>query len=324
MKKVLMTGSDQLSQKAKNIYKKVLLDAMPEVSFSIEDRIVPREELISLLQDVDVLVTWDQPIDEDLLRKVQLKGICFPSIGYNCVDVEAATKHHVYVTNVPDYCLDEVTNHTLMLILSIWRKLKIASAVDQHTWEVVHLGTIHRLEGSTLGIVGVGKIGRLLAKKLAPFGLRLVGTDPWVSKEEMAKFQVEKMDLNQLLQESDLVSLHCDLNDSSFHLLGEEEFSLMKPHSYLINTSRGAVVHEKALMEAIEKGKIAGCAIDVVDPEPPSKELLAFSKRDNVLVTPHMAYFSQEANEEQVTRAAWDTLRILQGQRPDNPVNSFD
>lgn len=323
MSKVLMTGSDQLSQFGKDIFAKVLKQEAPEAQFIIENRIVPTEEMKELVRDVDILITWDQPVDEELLSSAGLKAVCFPSIGYNCVNVEAATKHKVYVTNVPDYCLDEVSNHTIMLMFSLLRKLKIASCITQHAWEVTHLGEIHRFAGKTVGLIGLGRIGKSVAKKLSVFGVNLLATDPKVDAGEMEKWGVKKVELNELLAQSDVISCHCDLNETSLHLLNQESFAMMKPTAVVINTSRGPVICEDALIRAVEEGTIAGAAIDVVDPEPPSAALKEFSLRDNVLVTPHMAYYSQEANAEQVTRAAIDAARILRGQPPLHPVNSF-
>lgn len=324
MSKVLMTGSNQLSEFGKDTFAKKLRQEAPEAEFVIENRIVPQEEMVHLLKDVDILVTWDQPVDEYLLSRSHLKAVCFPSIGYNCIDVAAATKYGVYVTNVPDYCLDEVSNHTIMLLLSLLRKLKIASRITEHSWEVDHLGEIHRLAGKTVGLIGLGRIGKTLAQKLAPFHVQLFAADPKVTAEEMKQHGVEKVSLDHLLSQCDIISCHCDLNSTSYHLLSTEEFNKMKPSAVVINTSRGPVIDEDALIQAVHSRKIAGAAIDVVDPEPPSPALKEFSLLDNVIVTPHMAYYSQEANAEQVIRAAMDAARILHGDKPLHGVNQFE
>jgi D-3-phosphoglycerate dehydrogenase len=241
-------------------------------------------------------------------------------IGVDNVDVAAATGAGIVVTRVPDYCLDEVSDHTMALLLALVRKIPFAnSLVNAGRWGMPAVAPIHRLRGTVLGLVGFGKIPQLLAPKAKAFGIKLVAYDPYVSESVMSIAGVEQVDFAKLLKVSDYVSIHTPLLPETHHLFNADIFAQMKPTAYLINTARGPIVDEAALAHALETRRIAGAALDVLSSEPPV--ISPLFGRDNVILTPHMSFYSVESLIELQTKAAEDVVRVLTGQMPHNPIN---
>jgi len=243
-------------------------------------------------------------------------------IGYDDIDIEAATEHGIPVANVPDYCVDEVSDHALSLLLACARKLfPYHKALHAGQWDYMSGAPIHRLRGQTLGLVALGKIARSLAGKAKALGLRVIAYDPYLHEDIFTAFGVERRDdLEALLSESDFVSLHTPLTPETQRMFGEACFQAMKPTAFLINTSRGPVIQEPALIQALQSGRIAGAAIDVFQTESlePDHPLLGF---ENVIVTPHVAWYSEESLVAVQQGAIDDVLRVLQGKRPRHLVN---
>ncbi|HEB31808.1 MAG TPA: hypothetical protein ENI15_13200 [Spirochaetes bacterium] len=188
---------------------------------------------------------------------------------YDCIDVEAGTDHGIYVANVTDYCIDEVSDHTMALLLACARKIVF---LDRHvkngSWNVKLSAPVYSISNKTLGLVGYGKIGRKVSQKAQAFGMKVISCDPNVSPEFMKQNNAGHSDLETLLKESDFVSLQVPLTKDTCHLIGEIELKMMKNTSFLINTSRGPLIDEKALYKALAKKLIAGAGIDVVEEEP--------------------------------------------------------
>jgi len=238
--------------------------------------------------------------------------------GVDNIDVAAATERGIWVANVRDANWDEVSNHVLALVLAFARGLFIYdSEVRAGRWSYRSAVPRHRLAGQVLGIVGFGDIGRVLARKAQGIGLRVIAH----SRQPAEGHDVDFVSLPELLRQSDFVSIHVPLTPESAGMIGSQELSLMKPSAYLINTSRGGVVDQPALVEALRARRIAGAGLDVTDPEPPLPDdpLLAL---DNVILTPHVAWYSEESRERVTVEAAREVVRILHGEPPHSAVNA--
>jgi D-3-phosphoglycerate dehydrogenase len=215
--------------------------------------------------------------------------------GFNNIDIDAATRRGIVLTYVPGYCVEEVSDHALTLILALSRRIPECQEMTRKgLWKAAELGPIRRLSEQTLGLVGFGRIAKNVARKAKCLGLRVVAYDPLVSKPEMDKAGVEKAHFKDLIRIADFISLHVPLTKETHHLFNGDVFNTMKNTSHLINTCRGEVIDEPALVHALKTGRIEGVGLDVLYQEPPDLEnpLLSMPK---VIVTPHSAYISQEA-----------------------------
>src|SRR5437762_5418859 len=242
-------------------------------------------------------------------------------IGVDNVDLAAATSAGIVVTKVPDYCVDEVSDHALALILALARKIPMANTqVHAGRWEMRSVVPIHRLRGSVLGLVGFGRIPQLVAPKARAFGIKVVAFDPYVPSDVFTRAGVERVDFSDLLKVSDYISIHSPLLPETRNLFDADAFRQMKPTAYLINTARGPIVDEAALAHALDERQLAGAALDVMPQEPPSGSLLL--GRSNVIITPHISFYSEESLVELQTKAAEEVVAVLSGQPPRNPVNA--
>jgi len=243
-------------------------------------------------------------------------------IGIDGIDIKKATDLGIVVCNVPDFCIEEVSTHTLMLILACWRKLfQLCDRVKKELWSYHPYRPIYRLEGKTLGLVSFGKIARAVASKAKAFGLKVIAYDPYVLEDEIKKYDVIPVSLKKLLQISDIVSIHAPATEETYHMIGETELRLMKPTAILINTSRGCVIDEDALYKALSEKWIAAAGLDVLEREPPSF-FNPLVKMENVIVTPHCAFYSEESIYDLHKRVAEMTLELMNGHLPTYVVNS--
>ncbi|MFC1994634.1 C-terminal binding protein [Chloroflexota bacterium] len=291
------------------------------------------DEIIAALQDADVLVsvTAVQAITRLVMENSpRLRFIMSMGIGYEGVDVDAATDLGILVANVPDYCLEEVSDHAMALLLACSRQVvRLDNAARSGKWmpegqspEIMAKvwPLISRLSGKTLGLVGFGRIPRTLVPKAKGFGIRIIAYDPYVPESVARELGVELVGLEQLLKESDFVSLHAALTTTSRHLIGLEQLRMMRPSAYLINTSRGPVIDEQALSTALKEGIIAGAAVDVTDPEPPSADSPLYAM-DNLIITAHTAHYSPQAFAEAFARPVHEVIRVAKGEWPVGLVN---
>jgi len=242
-------------------------------------------------------------------------------IGVDNVDLAAATTARILVTNVPDYCVDEVSDHALALILSLSRRIIAADAgVKSGNWSVTAHAEIRRLRGQTLGVLGFGKIAKALASKVQPLGMKVLVHDPYLEPALIAQEGAEAVNLDRLLAEADAISIHVPFSPETHNLLGQGELARMKPTAFLINTSRGGIVDELALAESLKARRIGGAALDVlsVEPPPPDHPLL---QAPNIILTPHLAFYSRQSVIELQTKAAEEVARALKGEPPRSPVN---
>jgi D-3-phosphoglycerate dehydrogenase / 2-oxoglutarate reductase len=268
-----------------------------------------------------VLVTYAR-ITGDMIRGMtRCRIISRFGIGVDNVDIAAATAAGIVVTKVPDYCIDEVSDHAMALLLAAVRKIPFSDArVHAGEWTMPSVVPIHRLRGTTLGLVGFGRIPQLVAPKAQAFGMLVIASDPFVPKAVIESAGVEPVTFDELVARSDYISIHAPLTPETHHLFDTRVLGRMKPTAYLVNTSRGPLIDEAALIDALNAGHIAGAALDVVEREPPPAGSALLRCR-NLILTPHTAFYSDESLVELQTKATEEVVRVLRGQRPRNPIN---
>lgn len=279
------------------------------------------EAILAVARDADaVLTTYAKMPAQIITQLTRCRIIARFGIGVDNVDIPAATSHGIVVTRVPDYCLDEVSDHAMALLLALVRKIPSSSArTHSGRWEMKAVTPIHRLRGTVLGLVAFGQIPQLVAPKAQSFGIRVVAYDPYVKDDVLARAGVDRVDFDELVRISDYISIHTPLIPATHHLFGADVFPRMKPSAYLINTARGPIVDEAALARALDQKQLAGAALDVMEQEPPANSPLF--GRDNVILTPHTSFYSEESLVDLQTKAAEEVLRALTGKPVRNPVN---
>jgi D-3-phosphoglycerate dehydrogenase len=287
----------------------------------------PEDEVLDKVRDAEVIVVNMVKFTESLISKLdRCKLLIRHGIGYDNVDVPACTRHGIQFAYQPDYCKEDVAEHAIALIFACARKvvwsrdiLDRSSASGQ--WDFTGLFPIHRMHGKTLGIVGVGRIGSRVYRKLRDFGFRILGCDPYLDQNVRDAYdKVTWVDKETLFRESDYVTIHTPLNDETRHLVDAETLAWMKPTAYIVNTSRGPMVDADALAEALKNGTIAGAAIDVFDVEPPPQSLPLFGL-DNCVLTPHIGWASVESGWEIRESILNDILAHAKGERARCVVN---
>jgi D-3-phosphoglycerate dehydrogenase len=282
------------------------------------------DEFIAAARDADALIAKGRPITKRIIDGLQqCKVIALGSVGADSVDVAAATARAIPVTNVPDTFIEEVADHTMMLILATFRRLTTMDRfVREGRWREGRplLSHFPRLMGQTLGFVSFGHVARATALRARPFGVHMLAYDPYVEELVMSPYGVEPVSLTELLQRSDIVSMHAPATPDAHHLLTEHHFRLMKPEALFVSTGRGPTVDEPALIKALQEGWIAAAGLDVLEQEPPdaSNPLL---RMDNVLLTPHVASASARMDPERRRRVGQELALVLNGRWPRSCVN---
>lgn len=280
------------------------------------------DELVSLADGVDGILTCWKPVTAAV---IQAAGQCVSvgrfGIGLDNIDVAAASRHGMVVTNVPAYCVEEVSDHALALLLSLARKVTFFDrAIKSGAYDLQAGTPLFRVRGRTLGIAGFGRIGRALYRKARGLGLNVLVFDPYVDATSLSGFEVEVVDFGGLLSRSDFISIHIPLTPATRGLFNLAALRQMKPEAFLINTSRGPLIDGAALREALDNGTIAGAGLDVLPTEPPAADdpLVLHSR---TIVTPHAAFNSEESLVELRATASRQMAAILSGVRPENIVN---
>jgi D-3-phosphoglycerate dehydrogenase len=280
-------------------------------------------ELLELAPGADGILTCWKPLTGNVIRRAT-HCLCIGrfGIGLDNIDVQGATKAGILVTNVPAYCVDEVSDHAMALLLSCARKTAFYDRNIKSGVYDLQAGTpLYRLREKTLGIVGFGKIGRALSAKARAFGLKIIAFDPYSNAAAMAEHGVELVAFPELIKRSDFVSVHVPLSSETCGLFNYEAFRAMKPTSVIVNTSRGDVIDSKALLTALEEGLIAAAGLDVLSVEPPAGDD-QLTRHPKVVATPHAAFNSEESLQELRHSAAVQMADVLSGRRPQNIVNA--
>ena len=283
------------------------------------------DAVIDVARDAGVVLI--QSVRRLLTRRVigvlsdSCRGIIRVGIGYDSVDVDAATERALPVCNVPHASVEDVADHAIAMLLAGARRLPALDRMMRAgQWEKLGVRHVRRFAGRGLGLVGFGRVARALADRASAIGLSVVAYDPYVSAEDMKLAGAEKAPLDEVLQRADFVSVHTPLNQHTRHMLGAREFALMKPHSVLINTSRGPVIDEAALVEALRQGPLGTAALDVFETEPPDPDS-PLLRLDNVIMTPHVAWFSEEGVADLYRSGCEIAIQLLRGEWPASVVN---
>ena len=280
------------------------------------------EPIDRLVSQVDGILTDQYPITGDLINAAErCKAIARYGVGFEKVDLDAATASGIVVTNVPAYCIDEVTDHAMALLLACARKIPTFDrGVKGGNWDRNIGPPMRRIRGKTLGIIGFGRIGRLIVSKAKAFGLEVIVFDEYISQTVVEGEGATQVALPELLARSDFITIHAPLTTETHGLLGEQEFQQMKSTAYVINSARGGIINTVALHKVLAEAWIAGAALDVLPEEPPNPDE-PLLELDNIILTPHVAFLSEESGYDLQVAAATELARVLAGQMPESVVN---
>lgn len=281
-------------------------------------------EHLAAARQADALMVTTHTVPAGLLAELaHCRVVSRVGTGLDAIDIPAATARGIWVTNVPDYSVDEVSTHAITLLLAQARRLaRMLEATRRGEWDARLARPFPRLKGQRLGLLGFGRIAQATAPKGRGLGLEVAAHDPYVPPQVMAAAGVRAVEAATLWRDSDFISLHTPLTDGTRRIVNAETLSQMKPSAFLINTARGALVDEEALLHAVRTGQIAGAALDVltVEPPPPDHPLL---QDERILVTPHYGWYSEAANVDVRVRGAEEVVRVLRGERPRCPANEI-
>ena len=284
-------------------------------------------------READAVITWRTRVDASAIDQLErCKVIVRMGVGYDLVDIEAAKRRGIPVCNIPDYCTNEVADHTMALLLTLSRGLTAyndAVRGGNEGWEWSGAGPLYRLTGRTLGIVGLGRIGTAVALRAKAFGMRVVFHDPYARDGMDRALGLTRLSLDELLATADAVTLHTPLTDETRNMADAGFFAKIKPGAFVVNTSRGGVLDVDALAEALRAGRVAAAALDVMPTEPPGPELPLLQAwrareewvRHRLVVTPHAAFYSEEGEHDMRVKAAETVREALDGSPPRNRVN---
>jgi D-3-phosphoglycerate dehydrogenase len=277
------------------------------------------DEVIALAHDADAVIFQYAPITGRVLDGLPRCRVAVRyGVGVDTADLAAATERGVVIVNIPDYCMEEVSDHALAMGLALWRGVVLYDrAIRGGTWKATMKTPMSRLRGKVAGVIGVGRIGTCFAQKIASVGMTVIGYDPYLP---VLPQNVRKVSFQELLKEADLISLHLPLNAETKHLINEAALRLMKPTALLLNTARGGLVDTEALCRALKDGRIGGAALDTLErePIPADSPLLSYP---NVILAPHAGWYSDQSIIDLKRKAAEAALAVLRGQRPYSPVN---
>jgi D-3-phosphoglycerate dehydrogenase len=312
--KVVVTDyiEDNLDWEAEELARRGIEFEARQLKFKTED------EVAAVVADADVVVVNMVKMTRSLLARMKkCRLLIRHGIGYDNVDVAACTKMGIVFAYQPDYCKVDVAEHAVALMFALARKVVTSRATLESSsasgqWDFSALFPLHRMEGKTLGILGVGRIGGRVARKMKSFGFRIIGCDPYLTEERKKEIGIEFVGLDRIFRESDYLTVHTPLTDETRHIVNARTLGLMKPSACLINTSRGPMVETEALADSLRSGRLAGAAIDVFDVEPPPPDFPLFGIR-NAILTPHIAWASTEASDEIRRHILDDILAAAEG-----------
>ena len=279
------------------------------------------DDILAVAREADAILVTYAKLPGDLLRQLKkCKAIGRFGLGVDNIDIPTAKELGIVVTYVPDYCSQEVSDHAMALLLALARKVPYSNKLVQGgRWEMPAVVPLRRLEGQTLGLIGLGGIPRAMVPKAQSFGLKVIAYDPFLSKDMFASLRVESVSLDDLYARSDMISVHAPLSPQTRGLVNAAAFAKMKEGVLIVNTARGPLIDEAALLDALDSGKVGGAGLDVVTTEPLPKGSPLVG-RDNLILTPHTGFYSIEALEELQTKCATDVARVLSGEKPIYPV----
>jgi len=289
-------------------------------------KFAPLPDLIEHVKNADMIIVNMALMPRQVIERLEkCRLILRHGVGYDNVDVVAATEKAIQVGYMADYCVEEVAEHAILLILACWRKILLCRRILEESsrtgmWDFKDAYPIFSLRGKTLGIIGCGRIGSRVLKKMAGFEINMLVCDPYLSESTQRSLGIKTMDLKTVLGDADIVTLHVPLNEETRHMIGQKELRMMKETAYLINTARAQIVDTQALTQALREGWIAGAGIDVYDKEPPPPNLELF-RSEGATLTPHLAWYSEEAGWSIREKIMQDIERFLDGRPPRFLIN---
>lgn len=284
------------------------------------------ENFAELIASADGLIVNLAKIGADLIDRMgRCKVISRYGVGYDNVDIDAASKAGIWVANVPDYATEDVSDHAVALLLACIRKIAFRDArIREGSWNIMERQQSRRTKGKVMGILGFGNIGGATARKLSGFGFdRMLVCDPYINHGVIKGAGAEPVDLDRILEQSDYLSVHVPLNDETRHIINTDALAAMKKNAILINTARGGVVDTNAVIDALKSGEIQYAGLDVHEQEPLPAQSPLFDL-DNVVLSDHCAWYTEDSLIELKSRAAENVVAVLSGKRPANPVNEVD
>jgi D-3-phosphoglycerate dehydrogenase / 2-oxoglutarate reductase len=281
------------------------------------------EDILAVAKDADAILVTYAKITRDIIGQLtKCKAIGRFGLGVDNIDLVAAKEKGILVNYVPDYCIREVSDHAMAMLLALIRKIPFSNKLVQSgRWEMPAVVPIRRLEGTTLGLLGFGHIPRLVAPKAQAFGMKVLAYDPYVKPDQFKAANVEGVDLDTLLKNSDYISVHAPLLPATRGMLNAAAFGKMKKGVLIVNTARGPLIDEAALVAALDAGQVGGAGLDVVSTEPLAKDSPLLG-RDNVILSPHTGFYSIEALNELQTKCAADVARVLSGEKAIYPISA--
>lgn len=315
--KVIITDCDHDSI---DIEKKVFEEAGMEVKLT---QAITEDEVIEQCQDAEIFIVQYAKITEKVMENCpKLKYVVRYGVGVDTIDIPAATKHGIQVGNVPDYGMNEVADHAIALALAMARKVvKMNTITKTDKWDYTYSIPVRRFSELTVGVIGLGRIGRNFAQKMNALGFKVIGTDPYFKATPETDAYVTATSMEEVIEKSDIISLHCPA-DGNIDLFNKETFKKMKNSAVIVNVARGGIINEADLDQALTDGEIAGAALDCMLGEPVSKDSPLF-KHENLIVTPHMAWYSEEAANELKRKVAEESVRFARGEEIHYPINKL-
>ncbi|AXH98222.1 C-terminal binding protein [Sporosarcina sp. PTS2304] len=275
------------------------------------------DELIENCQDADAVICAYEPFTKRVIEALpKLKLIAFGTIGFNYADIEYAREKNIPVTHISQYCVKEVADYTAGMLIMLNRMILPfnKSVKEDLVWDYNLFPTMRRLESQTVGLLGFGNISRLVTQRLKPFNCKVIAYDPFVSAEKATEYGVDLLSFEEVLQQSDLISLHLPANEKTKEIINSASIEKMKDGVVLVNAARGQVVDEDAIVQAIDSGKMAYYAADVLQEEEPNLQTHPFIQRENIILTPHIAYYSQESLREATVECAMNVKHFAEGE----------
>ena len=305
--------ADQINEKG--------IDELKDVAKVVANTSITKEELVKVIKDFDAIIVRSRTkVTREVIEAAEkLKIIARAGVGVDNVDVEAATQHGIMVVNAPESTSITVAEHTMGIILSLARKISIADkSVKEGKWEKKKFMGLE-LNGKTLGVIGMGRIGSQVVTRSKAFGMDALVYDPYITEEAAAELGVTVVDLETLLKNSDVMTIHVPLTPETKHLIAKPQFDIMKENAFIVNCARGGIIKEEDLYEALSTGKIGGAGLDVYEEEPPKDNPLF--GLDNVVLTPHIAASTAEAQRDAAIIVANEIKKVFKGESPKNVLN---
>ena len=316
--KVVITDYKDVLERDLEYEKNILSKGLENVEIIIYEYNGDQNEFLEVVKDADAILTAFVDINKTVINACKnLKCIAINAVGYDYVDLEEATKRNIGICPIGEYCTQEVAEHTMSLILSLSRGIKhyINDIDERKIWKYQSINNLQRIEGQTLAIFGFGKIGRAVAKRALAFGMKVVAVDPYVKAEEAEKLNVTMVDAEYVWENADIISNHMNQNSSNNNFFTINEFKKMKKKPIFINAGRGSSVNEDDLLQAIDENLLRGVGLDVLDAENPDLDKNKLVGRENVIITPHAAFYSETSMRELQRISCENIVYYLNGEK---------